>query len=319
MSVLFSLSRGSMNKLQGNLAVLLVLLLAGVSARAELNVLVIEGLGGEVVYQKQFDKEVAAIRAASAGLTSPDHLQVLNGEAATRANIMAVLRQWAISLNKEDRLAIYLIGHGTYDEYEYKFNIPGADLSGSELARMLDAIKSESQLIVATGSSSGALQEALKKEARIIVTATRNGNERNITQFGHLFAEALAAPAADTDKNGRISVQEAFELASRKVKDYYEAESRLATEHAQLTGARAGVFAIAQLAGAEVHVTAANSGLLAQREQLDSQIEELRLRKDSLAEEEYFRQLESLMLQLAELDARIDAESGKAVQGGGSP
>ncbi len=298
--------------------VLPILLLATATAHAELNVLIVEGLGGEAKYQQQFDKDVKAIRTASATLTGAEQIQVLTGEGATRANITAVLKQLAAKLTREDRLILYLVGHGSDDGVEYKFNIPGPDLSGTELLKLLDVIKSDSQLVIATGSSSGALQETLKKDSRIVVTATRSGNERNATHFGGIFAEALGDAAADTDKNGRITAQEAFDFTARKVKDYFEAETKLATEHAQLTGARANVFAIAQLDSA-TPVPTASAGLLAEREQLNSHLEELRLRKDSMSEEEYLQQLEPLMLQIAELDARIDAERGATAPDAGKP
>lgn len=288
------------------------LLFMATTAHANLNVLIVEGLGGEAKYQQQFDKDVKAIRAASATLAGAEQVQVLAGEGATRANVTAMLKQFATTLTKEDRLILYLIGHGSHDGYEYKFNIPGQDLSGTELRTLLDAIKSESQLVVATGSSSGALQETLKKETRVVVTATRSGNERNATQFSSMFAEALGDASTDTDKNGRITAQEAFDLTARKVKDYFEAESKLATEHAQLTGTRANVFAIAQL-GSATPVTPANAGLLVERDQLNSRLEDLRLRKDSMSEDEYLQQLEPLLVQMAELDARLASE-GEAVE-----
>lgn len=291
-----------------------VLLLLSGSARAELNVLIVAGLAGEARYQGQFDREVSAIRAASGTLTAAEHIHVLSGAGATRANLEAVMKQFAASLTPADRLALYLIGHGSHDGYEYKFNLPGPDVTGAQLAKWLDAVKSESQLIVATGSASGALQEILRKDSRIIITATRSGNERNATHFGALMAEVLADAAVDTDKNGRVTAQELFDLSTRKVADYFTAESRLVTEHAQLTGARAGVFTVAHLPGtAQPAATAANAGLLAQREQLNSQLEELRLRKTSLSEDDYLKQLEPLLLQLAELDAQLQgAATGAA-------
>lgn len=287
-------------RLAGGIA---MLTLATADAHAELKVLIVAGLGGEARYQQQFDSEAQAIQAASGTLTSGEHIHVLSGAGATRANIAAVMRQFAASLNQDDRLAVYLIGHGSYDGHEYKFNLPGPDLGGAELARLLDAVKSESQLLVATGSSSGALQEILGKDSRIVITATRSGSERNATQFGRLLAEVLTDTSADTDKNGRITAQEVFALATRKVNDYFIAESRLATEHAQMVGVRAEVFTIAQLAGATAPAAdAASAELLMQRAALNDQVEELRLRKHSLDEDEYFEQLESLLLPLAELD-----------------
>ena len=303
----FNMAKSLKPILKPQLLIGLFLILISINVRAELNVVIIEGLGGETTYQQQFNKEATAIHRVSAGLTNADHVQWLTGSTATRAQIMAVMKRLAATLKSEDRLALYLIGHGSYDGYAYKFNLSGTDLSGTELSTMLNNIKADHQLVVASGSSSGALQDVLKKDSRIVVTATRSGNERNITQFGRYFADALLDENADTDKNARINVQEAFDLAARKVKDYYAAESRLATEHPQLSGMHATIFNISQLAEAQAQSTAINPSVIAQREQLTGQIEELRLRKDSLSEEVYMQQLETLLLQLAELDDGIDA------------
>jgi hypothetical protein len=282
-------------------------------AHAELNVLIIEGLGGEAKYSSEFAVTTKAVRAASATMTSAERIQVLSGEGATLANLGAVFKQLSTSLNQDDRFELYLIGHGSYDGYEYKFNLPGPDLAGAQLAKWLDAIQAKNQLIVATGSSSGALQEVLKKDSRIVLTATRSGNERNATHFGRLLPEAFKDNAADTDKNGRVTAQEAFDFTTRKVKDYFEAESRLATEHAVLTGAQANAFTIEQSAAqstlATGSATAANAPLLAERERLNSQLEELRLRKESMSEDDYLKQLEPILLRIAELDAAMGKET----------
>ena len=303
----FNMAKSLKPILKPQLLIGLFLILISINVRAELNVVIIEGLGGETIYQQQFNKEATAIHRVSAGLTNVEHVQWLTSSTATRAQIMAVMKQLAATLKSEDRFALYLIGHGSYDGYAYKFNLSGTDLSGTELSTMLNNIKADHQLVVASGSSSGALQDVLKKDSRIVVTATRSGNERNITQFGRYFADALLDENADTDKNARINVQEAFDLAARKVKDYYAAESRLATEHPQLSGMHATIFNISQLAEAQAQSTAINPSVIAQREQLTGQIEELRLRKDSLSEEVYMQQLEKLLLQLAELDDGIHA------------
>jgi hypothetical protein len=251
---------------------LLALLALPLTARASLHVLIIEGLGGERAYAEQFEAEAQAVRKASASVTEPQQ--------------------------------IYLIGHGSYDGADYKFNIPGPDISGRELAALLDALPARSQLVVATGSASGALLEPLKRPGRIVISATRNGNERNATHFGSEFAGALTDAAADTDKNGAVSAQEAFDYASRRVKDYFEHEAQLATEHPVIEGENAGLFTIEQLQPVAAGVPAA---LLKQRAALNSEIEELRLRKSSLSDDDYQHQLEQLLLQLAGVQQQIDA------------
>lgn len=285
-----------------------LLLLTSFTAHAELNVLIVEGLGGEAQYSREFAAQTKALREASTTLTSAERIQVLKDTGATRANVLAVLKQYASSLSKDDRLALYLVGHGSYDGYQYKFNLPGPDLSSTDLQTALNAIKAGNQLVVVTGSSSGALQEVLKQDTRVLVTATRNGNERNATHFGRLLAESLDDEAVDADKNGRVSVQEAFDLTARKVKDYFEGETRLVTEHAVLSGPRADAFTLVQRAEAGLPAaTAANAPLLAEREQVNGQLEALRLRRDELGEDEYLKQLEPLLLKLAELDAQLSA------------
>ena len=52
--------------------------------------------------------------------------------------------------------------------------------------------------------------------------------------FPRFFVEAFAADVADLDKDGRISVLEAYNYASREVKRFYEDEGRMLTETSQL-------------------------------------------------------------------------------------
>ncbi|MFI4914712.1 MAG: C13 family peptidase, partial [Steroidobacterales bacterium] len=278
---------------------------------------IIEGLGGEPRYTQQFDAQVKAARAAAESMTPAAQIEVLSGEAATRAAIRLLLRQLAGKLRREDRLLLYLIGHGSYDGVDYKFNIPGPDITGRELAGLLNGLPAEQQVIVCTGSASGALLEPLKSPTRVVITATRSGSEKNATRFGDDFVAALTDAAADTDKSGAISAKEAFDYAARRVKDYFEHETQLATEHPTLAGERAARFTIAQLQGAteatpEAASTAQapDSALARERAALNSQIEELRLRKDRTPEAEYSAQLENLLLQLASVQQRIDGATG---------
>jgi hypothetical protein len=287
------------------------------AAAAAMQVVIIEGLGGEHRYTQQFDAQVKAARAAAESMTPAAQIEVLSGEAATRAAITRLLRQLAGKLRREDRLLLYLIGHGSYDGVDYKFNIPGPDITGRELAGLLNGLPAEQQVIVCTGSASGALLEPLKSPTRVVITATRSGSEKNATRFGDDFVAALTDAAADTDKNGAISAKEAFDYAARRVKDYFEHETQLATEHPTLVGERAARFTIAQLQGATAAAPEAastapapDSALARERAALNSQIEELRLRKDRTPEAEYSAQLENLLLQLASVQQRIDGAAG---------
>src|SRR4029079_7472330 len=69
---------------------------------------------------------------------------------------------------------------------------------------------------------------------RVIITATRSGQELNLTRFGKYISEAIVDSRADLDKDGQTSLLEAFLSAARQTLDFYKTEGRLATEHALL-------------------------------------------------------------------------------------
>ena len=128
---------------------------------------------------------------------------------------------------------LILIGHGSFDGAEYKFNLVGPDISGEDLAALCDKVPAKRQLIVNTTSASGGSVAVLKKPGRAIITATKSGTEKNATVFARYWVAALRDPATDTDKNDAISALEAFQYADRKTAEFYESQKRLATEHPQ--------------------------------------------------------------------------------------
>jgi hypothetical protein len=173
-------------------------------------------------------------------------------------------------------------------------------------------VPARSQLVVNTTSASGAVLEKWAAEGRTLITATRSGFERNATRFAQHFAEALAAGSADINKNGAITAQEAFDYASRSVAESFEKDGALATEHPQIAGGAAGRFTVARLAspGPAVEPSAANPAvapLIAERERLDGEIEALRARRESMASDAYLAELQKLLVQLADVQGKIDA------------
>jgi hypothetical protein len=306
--------------------------LVPVPAMAALRVLIVEGLGGEPAYTREFDAQAEAIAAASRTLTSPADVHLLVGAAATRQSVLQYLHSLARATGPEDQFALYLIGHGSYDGREYKFNLPGPDLADHDIASMLNALPMREQLVVAPGSCSGALLTALARAHRVLITGTRNGGEKTATRFGAAFVEALTSTEADTDKNRTISVHEAYEYANRRVQDYFRRETLLATEHAVLQGDDAGVFTVAALRAMQAGAAAAGGGaatggasgagagagagapggahvpaaLLQQRAALNRRIAALEQRKGSMPPDQYTKQFEQLLIELAELQQRID-------------
>ena len=99
---------------------------------------------------------------------------------------------------------------------------------------MIRRVPARNVVFVNTSSSSGPFVEALSAQGRTIITATRSGAEQFTTLFGGYFVEAFSSDMADADKNGRISMLEAFQYAKAEVARAYEREGLLATEHAML-------------------------------------------------------------------------------------
>jgi hypothetical protein len=284
---------------------------------------IVSGLGGEPEYEAQF-KRWATDLEQSLKANGPDcHIETLAGSAATRENILATLNRLAGQTQSDDSFALILIGHGTYDGADYKFNVPGRDLTASDFAAALNHIAAQRQLVVDATSASGAVLPVLAKADRIVVTATKSGTEKNATIFARYWVDALRNPAADSDKNGTISALEAFRYAEAKTAEYFKSEKLIATEHAMLSdtgskegvrdpkpengqGIRAAAFALVRPPSQATASIQSTQKLLTKKEELEAAIDKLKYQKAAMPPEEYKRQLSALLLQLARTQAEID-------------
>jgi hypothetical protein len=288
-------------------------------AHAETYYLIVGGLGGEPTYAEQFDKDVNELAAVARRSTAANRVSVLKGEEATHDAFVNGLDSLRARAKAADSVIVMLVGHGSYDGEAYKLNLPGPDIDGAEVAKLLGAIPARSQLVVNATSASGAILETWAAEGRTLITATRSGFERNATRFAQHFAAALAAGSADINKNGVITAQEAFDYASRRVADSFTRDGALATEHPQIAGGTAGRIAVARLASAAPAIEAAASNpavaaLVAERDKLDMDIEALRARRESMANDAYLAELQRLLVALAEVQAKIDAAQPRPPQ-----
>ncbi len=234
------------------------------------------------------------------------------------------LAQVAREAKPNDAFVLMLIGHGSFDGYEYKMNLPGPDLSGVELGALLDRIGCTRQLVVNMTSASGGSRAALEKANRVVITATKSGNEKNATVFARFWVEALRDPSADTDKNETVSALEAFTYASTKTAQFYETQKRLATEHPILEdtgqgdgerkpspengeGLKAAQFSLLRIGSAQVAAnTPEKKALLEKRDQLEEQIDKLKYEKAAMPADEYKKQLQGLLIELAKTQAELD-------------
>ena len=284
----------------------------------------VAGLGGEPEYEQQFESLAKDLDKVLRTSGVDAHVETLVGKEATRERLTEKFGVISSQARPEDEFVLILIGHGSFDGVEYKFNLFGPDVSAEELARLCDRVQAKRQMVVNTTSASGGSVPALERPGRAVIAATKSGTEKNATVFGRYWVEALHDPEADVDKNEAISALEAFRYAARKTAAYYESEKRLATEHAifEDTGKGEAVRAAASEGGEGLLLSsitlvrfgsaqrAANDpgkhALLAKKEELEHQIDTLKYQRAAMSEDDYKKQLTAALLELARVQQELD-------------
>ena len=303
--------------------ILASIVLAASAVQAGTWYITVAGLGGDPLFDQRFT--ALALEMDKLVRTTPEaKVTTLTGPAASKERLRAALDEAGKGAKAEDTLIVTLIGHGNFDGMDYKVNIPGADVTAMELAQWMDKVPAQKQAVINTTSSSGASIDILRRDNRVIVSATKSGTERLATQFARFWVEALRNPEADIDKNEAVSVLEAYRYTDKKVTEFYETQKRLATEHAMLedTGKGNGVRAPSAdngqglLAGQTLLLRfgtlqqAAKSpekqAMLKKREEIEGQIEKLKYEKASYPVAEYRKALQALLLELEKVQEEID-------------
>ena len=301
---------------------LLVALAASCSATTYF--LTVAGLGGEPEYEQRFSGWAKDVDKSLKGM-GDSNVVTLFAPDSTKARIESALRDFAGKAKKDDSVVVLLMGHGTFDGTDYKFNVPGPDLSGTDLAAMLDRIPAGRQLVVNTTSASGGSMASLQRPNRVVICATKSGSEKNATVFARYWVEALRDSAADSDKNDTITVLEAYRYAEQKTNKYYQTQKRLSTEHAVLDdtgghssavrdpnpengqGLLAARFALIRLGSAQsASKDPAKLKLLARKEELEGAIDKLKYEKAAMRVDEYKSQLSALLVELAQVQEELD-------------
>ncbi len=306
------------------LRILLLLAAAACSLSATNYYLTVAGLGGNPEYDSQFVKWAADLQHELEKNGPAAHVGTLSGNAATREALDRMLEQLAVEIKPEDTFALFLIGHGTFDGTDYKFNLPGPDISAQQLAASLNRIQAARQLVVNMTSCSGASLPVLARKGRIVITATKSGTEKNATVFPRYWIDALRDPAADTDKNGTLSALKLYRYTEQKTSAYFESEKLLATEHPLITdGAAAKAVRDPEPANGQGllaarfpilepqqetarNIAPGKQKLVSKKEDLEARIDRLKYEKAAMAPEQYKQQLTALLLELARTQAEID-------------
>ncbi len=289
---------------------------------------ILSGASGDEEFAKRFKGWTAELRRALVGRFGFDEARVTvmtespEGQAlrATAEEVRRAFASLKASAGPESTVFVFLIGHGTFDGRQAKFSLVGPDLAAGEYAELLSNLPSRRVVVFNMASASGEFIKPLAGRGRVVVTATRSGQEQNATRFPEHFIAALAAREADGDQNGRVSVLEAFDYASRLTAEQYKRAGRLATEHALLDDSGDGVGhataeggdgALARntyldsLSTEQAAANAETGRLLRERERLEEEVEQLKSRKALLPEPEYEAELERIFVTLAKVNRSI--------------
>jgi hypothetical protein len=298
--------------------------------------ILLSGVSGDPELKKEYLKEIQDLHSVlvnSLGF-SRNQIAVLFDDPSkdpgliqyesTRDNLQAVCLKLAGQVQKEDLVFVFIEGHGDYDGKIYKLNLVGRDPTAEDLAAILYVIPAQHFIVINATNCSGGSIPALSQNGKIVVSATKSGMEKNLTHFGRYFVDAFKNDAGDSDKNGRVSILEAFSYARQKVEEYYDNEGSLQTEHAVLddngdaqaqskpapengegllarnTSLDAGVRPDAQ-----ANRTPEQQKLAIEAQELEKQIEALKYAKGNMPEAEYEKKLEELLLGLARINAKL--------------
>jgi hypothetical protein len=291
-------------------------------ARAVTYYVIVAGLGGEPDYEQRFTGAAKDLDKVFKESSEPAHVLTLIGTQANATQLRATMGSVARDAKADDDFVLILIGHGSFDGVEYKFNLVGPDVSASELAELCNRVTSRRQLVVNTTSSSGGSVAALERPGRAVIAATKSGTEKNATVFARYWVEALQDPAADTDKSDSISAMEAFVYAAKKTAAFYDAQKRLATEHAVFDdvghgdpvraaengqGLLMSNIAVVRLgASLQANNDPAKRALLEKKEELEQKIDELKYKKAAMEPDDYKQQLTAALVELAKVQEELD-------------
>ena len=295
----------------------------------ERRVMIIAGAGGEEEYTELF-AEWAGELAGAFGGNAAEMVHITNKpeDTGARKTVESTLKKWVEKPDGE--IWILLVGHGTFDGKAAKFNLVGNDASDADFKHWLKPHRGP-LVFINTSSCSAPFIRSLSGPNRVVATATKSGYEQNFCRFGGYMAAALGQAGADLDKDGAVSVLEAFLIASRQAGEFYRENDRLVTENALLDDNGDGMGTPADwFRGVRTQKKAKGKSsadgklsrlvfpvippaekdipapLRKKRLTTEAEIETLRSLKKTLEAEIYYRDIEKLFLELAALNDEIE-------------
>lgn len=289
------------------------------------HVLLITGLSAEPRFAAQFAKAAATVYdAAHASWHVADSSLIylsedpaadakrMNGK-ATKLAIADAFVRLSRRVHAGDVVLVVLIGHGSGEMQNSAVNVSGPDPVAADYATWLGPLAPAAVVFVNAATASGDFAKILAGPNRVIVTATKTGMEKNESVFAGYFATGLTGTESDADKDGRISIVEAFEYAKTQVAKLYESTDRLLTEHALLVDS-SGIAGRIAFGGDATSADPRIAALVGERRILEASVDSLRRIKTTMDSTTYSRELERLLLDVARKSQAI-----KALQPGGKP
>jgi hypothetical protein len=293
---------------------------------------IISGIGGEEAYSTRFAKWSADLRSAlverlgfaEERVTALTEKPTDEEQPCSPEAVRETFGRLRNSVKQDNLVFIFFIGHGSFDGKNATVNLRGRnDLTAADYAQLIKSLPTRKVVIVNMASASGEFIKPLSGAGRVVITATRSGQEQNATRFAEYFIAALNNSEADADKNGRVSVFEAFAYTTKLTGDYYEKKGLLATEHALLddNGDGVGHAKADESDGGLARTTYFDSlplqqaggdeelaKLFSERLRLEGEIEQLKARKAQMKEDEYENALEKLLIEFAKVGQSIKAK-----------
>ena len=302
---------------------------AGPALAQDQYTLLVTGASGGATFKETQDRWRATLVTALRTLPAFDdeHLVVLAETPgpgvgrASREGVRRAVEELAGRMGEDAVLYVVLIGHGSFDGIDAKFNLVGPDFEAAEWDALLSVLPGR-LVLVNTTSASFPFLERLAARGRTIVTATQSAAQRYDTVFPEFFVGAFADASADRDKDGRVSILEAFEYASAGVERWYQQRGQLATERAVIDdngdgrGTEAGQPGTDGLAAARLFLGAGLeeaalvtdpvlAPLVARRQALQMAVDDLKATKNDMATDVYLRRLEQLLIDLARVSRQL--------------
>ena len=159
------------------------------------------------------------------------YVTTATGESTADA-VRATLAQLA-GLSGEDRLVVYYTGQANLVGDSLRLNLPGPDLTHTELAEALAPLHPGLMVVILDCPGAGVAAKPLAAPNRVLVLSARS-DQPTSTRFSDYFVAALEETESDFDSDGSVTLLEAFQRTAQQLDALFREQSLLKSENALL-------------------------------------------------------------------------------------